>query len=186
MDDVRAVMDAVESRSAALVGVADGAAMSLLFAATFPERIFALALMRLKPRYVWAEDYRWAPTREQYEQETTEILNARIEGRMVERVTRNVARLGIEMTDDDLWEGARALRQSMPPSAFLALRRMNMEIDVRHVLPSVTVPTLLMYRPHAASADETGDVPLMAYMQDRFPHAETIEASADLKHWYTA
>src|SRR5262249_5169269 len=103
MDDVRAVMDAVESRSAALVGVAAVAGMSLLFAATFPARIFALALMRLKPRYLWAEDYRWAPTREQYEQETTEILNARIEGRMVERARRNVARLGIERTDDDLW-----------------------------------------------------------------------------------
>ena len=60
MDDVRAVMDAVGSRSAALVGVGDGAAMSVLFAATFPERTFALALMRLKPRYVWAEDYPWA------------------------------------------------------------------------------------------------------------------------------
>src|SRR5215475_13481527 len=64
MDDVRAVMDAVGSRSAALVGVADGAAMSLLFAATFPERTFALALVRLQPRYVSAPDYPWAPTRE--------------------------------------------------------------------------------------------------------------------------
>jgi class 3 adenylate cyclase/pimeloyl-ACP methyl ester carboxylesterase len=185
MDDVRAVMDAVGSRSAALVGVADGAAMSLLFAATFPARTFALALMRLKPRYVSAEDYPWAPTREQYEQETREILNARIEGRMVERGRRNIARLGIEVTDDEAREGARAFRQSMPPSAFLALRRMNMEIDVRQILPSVTVPTLLMYRPHAADADETGDLPLMTYMQERIPHAETVEASADIWHWYT-
>jgi pimeloyl-ACP methyl ester carboxylesterase len=110
MVDVRAVMDAVGSRCAAVVGVADGAAMSLLSAATFPARTFALALMRLKPRYVWAEDYPWAPTREQYEQQTTEILNARIEGRMVERVRRNTARLGIEVTDEELWENARAFR----------------------------------------------------------------------------
>jgi pimeloyl-ACP methyl ester carboxylesterase len=110
MVDVRAVMDAVGSRCAAVVGVADGAAMSLLSAATLPARTFALALMRLKPRYVWAEDYPWAPTREQYEQQTTEILNARIEGRMVERVRRNTARLGIEVTDEELWENARAFR----------------------------------------------------------------------------
>ncbi len=185
MDDVRAVMDAVGSRCAAVVGVADGAAMSLLFAATFPARTFALALMRLKPRYVSAEDYPWAPTREQYEQDTMEMLNARIEGRMVERGRRNAARLGIEVTDDEARERTRAFRQSMPPSALLAVRRMNMEIDVRHILPSVTVPTLLIYRPHAADADETGDIPLMTYVQERIPHAETIEASADIKHWYT-
>jgi pimeloyl-ACP methyl ester carboxylesterase len=115
MDDVRAVMDAVGSRCAALVGVADGAAMSVLFAATFPARTFALALMRLKPRYVWAEDYPWAPTRDQYERETMEILNARIEGTMVERNRRVVARLGGGVTDHELWEAARAVRQSMPP-----------------------------------------------------------------------
>jgi pimeloyl-ACP methyl ester carboxylesterase len=57
MDDVRAVMDAADSRCAALVGCADGSAMSLLFAATFPERTFALALLRAKPRYTWAPDY---------------------------------------------------------------------------------------------------------------------------------
>jgi len=184
MDDVRAVMDAVGSRSAALVGVADGAAMSVLFAATFPARTFALALMRLKPRYVWAEDYRWAPTREQYEQETMALLNARIEGRGVEFARRNAARLGIEVTEEELRERGRVWRLSMPPGALLALRRMNMEIDVRQILSSVSVPTLLMYRPTAPDADETGDIQLMRYMQERMPHAETIEASADLKHWY--
>jgi class 3 adenylate cyclase len=186
MDDVRAVMDAVGSRRAALVGVADGAAMSVLFAATFPARTFALALMRLKPRYVSARDYPWAPTREQYEQETMEILRARVEGRIVERSRRVVARLGDrgEVTDHELWERARELRQSMPPSAFLALRRMTMEIDVRHILSSVTVPTLLMYRPQAADADETGDIPLMSYMHERMPHAEIIEASGDIRQWY--
>jgi class 3 adenylate cyclase len=61
---------------------------------------------------------------------------------------------------------------------------MIMEIDVRHILPSVTVPTLLMYRPHAADADDTGDIPLMSYMQERMPHAEIIEASADIRQWY--
>jgi class 3 adenylate cyclase/pimeloyl-ACP methyl ester carboxylesterase len=185
MDDVRAVMDAVGSRSAALLGVGDGAAMSILFAATFPARAFALALMRLKPRYVWAEDYPWAPTREQYEQETLEMLSARIEGRGIERARRAIARLGVEVTDDEVWERGRAYRQSMPPAALLALRRMTMEIDVRHVLSSVTVPTLLMYRPHAADAAETGDIPLMSYMQERIPHAEIIEASTGLRRWYT-
>jgi pimeloyl-ACP methyl ester carboxylesterase len=70
MDDVRAVMDAARSSCAALLGVADGGAMSILFAATYPERTSGLALFRAKPRYVWAPDFPWAPTREAYEQET--------------------------------------------------------------------------------------------------------------------
>jgi class 3 adenylate cyclase len=104
---------------------------------------------------------------------------------MIERARRVGARLGFEVTDDEARERARAFRQSMPPAAFLALRRMNMEIDVRHILPSVNVPTLLMYRPHAPDADETGDIPLMSYVPERIPHAETYEASADIEHWYT-
>ena len=71
MDDVRAVMDAVGSKCAALVGTADGGSMSLLFAATYPERVFALALLRAKPRFVWAPDFPWAPRAEDYDREQT-------------------------------------------------------------------------------------------------------------------
>jgi pimeloyl-ACP methyl ester carboxylesterase len=67
MDDVRAVMDAVGSERAALLGHVDGAAMAMLFAATYPERVFALVLFQGKPRFVRAPDFPWAPTREQYE-----------------------------------------------------------------------------------------------------------------------
>ena len=70
MDDVRAVMDAVGSERAALLGHVDGAAMAILFAATYPERVFALVLFQGKPRFVRAADYPWAPTREQYEVDT--------------------------------------------------------------------------------------------------------------------
>src|SRR5262249_23183766 len=104
---------------------------------------------------------------------------------MIERLSRRLVGLGIEPeSDQEEWERARAFRQSVSPSALLELRRMNMEVDVRSVLPSVTVPTLLMYRPDAADADETGDVPLMSYVQARMPHAEIVEASADIRQWY--
>ena len=76
MDDVRAVMDAVGSEAAVLFGQLDGAAMSLLFAATHPERTFALILWQPKPRFVWAPDFPWAPTRDEYERRTTETLEA--------------------------------------------------------------------------------------------------------------
>ncbi len=69
MDDLRAVMDAVGSRRAAVFGVAEGAPMSLLFAATYPERTAALVLRGGFPRMMWAPDYPWGRTEEQYRRE---------------------------------------------------------------------------------------------------------------------
>jgi pimeloyl-ACP methyl ester carboxylesterase len=62
MDDARAVMDAVGSRRAAFYGLSEGAAMGVLFAATYPERAAALVLRSAFPRRMWAPDYPWAGT----------------------------------------------------------------------------------------------------------------------------
>jgi pimeloyl-ACP methyl ester carboxylesterase len=62
MDDVRAVMDAADSERAALVGWSEGVAMSCLFAATYPERAWALVLYGGKARELRAPDYPWGPT----------------------------------------------------------------------------------------------------------------------------
>ena len=59
MDDVRAVMDAVGSERAAFYGLSEGAAMSILFAATYPDRTAALVLRSCSPRTLWAPDYPW-------------------------------------------------------------------------------------------------------------------------------
>jgi len=71
MDDIRAVMDAAGSERAALFGLIDGVALSLLFAATYPERTSALVLVSGMPRVLWAPDYPWGQTDEQW-RETTE------------------------------------------------------------------------------------------------------------------
>jgi pimeloyl-ACP methyl ester carboxylesterase len=185
MDDVRAVMDEVGSSCAALLGIADGAAMSLLFAATFPERTFALALLRAKPRYVWAPDYPWAPTPEEYERQTAEAVRRRIEGRVGEWVRAGASREGIDVEEEDVEDRVRQNRLGQSPASAIALRRMNMEIDVRGVLGAIHVPTLLMYRPAASDADETGDKYLMPYMAERIPHGEIIEVPGDQNwHWY--
>src|SRR5436190_4114700 len=60
MDDVRAVMDAAGSERAALMGISEGASMSLLFAATYPDRVQALVCGGGMARSTWAEDYPWA------------------------------------------------------------------------------------------------------------------------------
>src|SRR4029079_10235109 len=74
MDDVRAVMDAVGSRRAAFYGLSEGAAMAILFAATYPERTGALIVRRAFPRRLWAPDYPWGRTEEDYQREVERDL----------------------------------------------------------------------------------------------------------------
>jgi len=62
MDDVRAVMEAVGSEKAALVGVSEGGPMCSLFAATYPEKTLALVMIGTYAKRIWDEDYPWAPT----------------------------------------------------------------------------------------------------------------------------
>jgi class 3 adenylate cyclase len=183
MDDVRAVMDAARSSCAALLGVADGGAMSILFAATYPERTSGLALFRAKPRYVWAPDFPWAPTREAYEQETERQLRDRLltEAERYESDLREAARLGLgelPQSYEEYRRWTRVARLASPPGVFRALRRMNVEIDVRSVLASVHVPTLLMYRsPDAPDAAETQDGPIARYMAVHIADARLVEIS---------
>jgi len=71
MDDVRAVMDAVGSRRAAFYGLSEGAAMSILFAATYPERVAALVVRSCSPRTMWAPDSPWGRRADAYEREVS-------------------------------------------------------------------------------------------------------------------
>jgi class 3 adenylate cyclase len=143
MDDVRAVMDAAGSEHAAVLGVSEGGPMSILFAATYPERVWALVLDGSTARSLWAPDYPWAPTEDDWLQHidhsgrswgTPEFLNATVEGLVPSASTEDRAALGV------------MIRQSASPGAAVALSRMNMLIDVRHVLPAVRVPTLVVNR----------------------------------------
>jgi class 3 adenylate cyclase len=191
MDDVRAVLDDVGSSCAALVGAADGGSMSLLFAATYPERVFALALFRAKPRYVWAPDFPWAPSREAYDRETEEILHRRMTMRnerdIYDAVSKHRAEWSYEpQTFDAFRQELRMLRLALSPGGILALRAMNRDIDVRAVLPAIHVPTLLMHRSaDAPDAHETGDEPMAKYIAERIPHAEVVEV-APRGHWHEA
>lgn len=153
MDDVRAVLDAVGSRQTALLGHVDGGALAMLFAATYPERVFALVLFQGKPRFVRAPDFPWAPTREQYEADTQAWLALLQSSADLERAF--ASRLGLSPSDRIVVERARATRLTTSPGALLALRRMNMDVDVRGTLATIQAPTLIVHR--AADLDDETD-----------------------------
>jgi len=136
MDDVRAVMDAVGSERAALFGVSEGGPMSLLFAATYPQRVQGLVLYGSFARHPFLT--------------LEHILKERIE--LVERAwgtaEYSLGRFVPGMSQDDEARRymARWERLSASPSATIAVLRMNGEIDARHILPTIRVPTLVLHR----------------------------------------
>jgi pimeloyl-ACP methyl ester carboxylesterase/class 3 adenylate cyclase len=140
-DDIRAVLDAVGSERAAIFGVSESGNMSILFAATYPQRTSALITFAAFAKRLRSPDYPWAPT-----------LEERLA--WVDAVERDWGKLGDLGTiapslkdDKRLLEWFSAFRRrSASPGAARALALMNSYIDIRGVLPSVSVPTLVMHR----------------------------------------
>jgi class 3 adenylate cyclase len=174
MDDVRAVMDAAGAERAALLGHVDGAALAMLFAATYPERVFALVLFQGKPRFVRAPDFPWAPTREQYEIDTQEWLAQLQSSGDLERAF--AGRLGRSPSDPVIVERARATRLTVSPGALVALRRMNMDVDVRSTLATIQAPTLIVHR--TADLDDESDTSakeIARYMAGQIAGSRSLE-----------
>ena len=168
MDDVRAVMDAAGSDRAALFGVSEGGPMSVLFAATYPERTSALVLYGSYAKRLRDPTYPWAPTREERDNWYD----------LLERGWGGVVDIGTMAPNADphfreWW--ARYLRMSASPGAALALGRMNAEIDIREVLPSIRVLTLILHR----TGDLDMDVGGARYMASRIAGAKYIELPGD-------
>lgn len=141
MEDVHAVMDAVNSERAVLMGVSEGGPMCSLFAATYPERTSALIMIGTYAKRIQAEDYPWAPTVEQREK-FFELMQ-REWGRPV-GIDERAPSLANDPQFRNWW--ATYLRMGASPGAAVALTKMNAEIDVRNVLPSVRVPSLVIHR----------------------------------------
>lgn len=143
MDDVRAVMDAAGSKSASLLGISEGAPMCVLFAATYPERTQALTLLagfasrRAKPDYPYGYDL------------TEEGFNAMLDyGEAHWGDPAQLGRWAPSVAGDEQYRQfwSRYRRLSTSPGAGRALTKMNADIDVRHVLSAIRVPTLVVHR----------------------------------------
>jgi len=166
MDDVRAVMEAAGSERAALLGISEGGPLCTLFAATYPERTEALIQIGSYARRLKDPDYPWGQTRAQRDAFCQVILEewggpVGIDERAPSRSNDTEFR--------EWW--ASYLRMGASPGAAVALTRMNAEIDVRDVLPSIQVPTLILHR--------TGDRCLLVeegrYLASRIPTSQFVE-----------
>jgi class 3 adenylate cyclase len=161
MDDVRAVMDAVGSERAALFGMSEGGPMSLLFAATYPERATALVIYGSYARHPALS------VEGQWNERCALINRAWGSGEyLLQFFTPSMA--NDEATQRRL---GRLERQSASPAAALAIMMMNKEIDARDILPTIHLPTLVMHR----SGDVATSVEAGRYLGRHIPGAKYVE-----------
>jgi class 3 adenylate cyclase len=143
MDDLRAVMDAAGSERAAILGVSEGGSMAILFAATYPDRAWALVLEGAFARTLWAPDYPWGAREEEFERGVSEETL----GWGTREHSLEVARMLAPSASVGDWEPlAKMIRQGASPGAARDLELMSRQIDVRHALPAIQVPTLVLNR----------------------------------------
>lgn len=170
MEDLHAVLNAVGSKRAALMGISEGGPMCALFAATYPERTTALVMCGSYARWIRDEECPWAMTREQHEAAAAAF--ERGWGTPVGFKT-----VAPTSSADERYRNwwARYLRMGASPGAGVALYRMNIEIDIRSLLPTVRVPTLLLHR----AGDRLINVEASRYMARRIPGARLVELAGD-------
>jgi pimeloyl-ACP methyl ester carboxylesterase len=166
MDDVRVVMDAVGIKRAAIFGYSEGGSMSALFAATYPEKVSHLILYGCFARRIWAPDYPWAPTLKERE-EWIDSLEKGWGGDV------EIESLAPSRKNDEGFRKwfARYGRLSVSPAAAVALARMNTFIDIRNVLPTIHVPTLIIHR----IGDKDAKIENGRYLADHIPGAKFVK-----------
>jgi class 3 adenylate cyclase len=171
-DDIRAVMDAAGSDRAALFGVSEGVPLSVVFAASHPERVSAMVLYGGSARHLWARDYPFGSTERELRNEIEESFDGFVTPGGIEEMARSGLSSG---SDDELRAWARVLRYGSSPASLEALDRMNMAIDVRDVLPVVRTSTLVVHQ----RDDPWVRVEHGRYLAEHIPGAAYAELNGD-------
>ena len=174
MDDVRAVMDAVGSARAAIFGASEGGNMSMLFAATYPERTTALSTFGSTAKRIRSAEYPWAPSREQRQDAFDHVERQWTSGIEWDDIAPSLDPAGLA-------ELSRYYRRCASPGAALALMKMNTQVDVRDVLPSIRVPTVVMHR----TDDLDAKVEEGRYIAAHIPGARYVEFPGADHSWWT-
>ena len=167
MDDVRAVMEAVGSERAALLGASEAGPMCLLFAATYPERTLGLLLWGCFAHYDWRLGFigrYWGG-------DTVDDALDRLEREWGDG--GDLAAMAPSVAGDEAARRAwgRAQRLAATPTAARALLRMMLDVDVRPLLPAIRVPVVILHR----TGDIAVDVSHSRYMAERIPGARYVE-----------
>jgi pimeloyl-ACP methyl ester carboxylesterase/class 3 adenylate cyclase len=166
MSDLTAVCDQIGATRTTLFGTSEGGAMAILFAATYPERTSGLILMGAFARRLRGADFPWGMTAAEHEYMLEQVRAGW--GGPVGLDIRAPSRLG-DQRFRDTW--ARYLRAGASPGAAVALMRMNAQIDVRDVLATVHVPTLVMHR----VGDQTISIDVGRHLAAGIPGARMVE-----------
>lgn len=167
IEDIRAVMDAAGSERAVVMGQSEGGPMSALFAATFPERTRGLILYGTFAASASSGDYPWGSSDDEIE----ENIEAVRQGWGHETATLEA--MAPTVADDERMRAwfQRYMRLSASPGAVIALMQMNQLIDIRHILPSISVPTLVLHR----TGDRDTPIEAGRYLAARIPGARFVE-----------
>jgi len=172
MDDVRAVMDAVGCERAALFGISEGGPMSILFAATYPERTTALVMYGAYAKRAWAEDHPFGWRDEEW---AAFFANVESHWGTPRGLDLDIWAPSIARDERARGEMATYLRAAASPGAVRAVMQMNREIDVRNVLPAVRVPTLIVHR----TGDRNIRIQHARYMAERITGARLVALPGD-------
>ena len=170
MDDVLAVMDAAGSERAAITGTLEGGPMAAMFAATYPERVSGLVLYATFARATWAPGYEFAWAAEERDVRMSQLLDHWGEGWVAGAVAP------AQMADPRFREWAGRLeRLAASPSTIRRIFDLIGEFDVRDVLPSIRVPTLVLHR----RDDSFIKIEHSRYIAEHIPGARFVELEGD-------
>jgi class 3 adenylate cyclase len=177
MHDVQVILDEIGSERAVLFGVSEGGPMSLLYAASYPERTAALVLYGSYAKRSWAPDYPFGWKDEQWER-----VLGNIEHNWGTPQGTSLAMWAPSLMKDPIAAERMAsyFRASASPGAAAAIMKMNREIDVRTILPTIGTPTLILHR----TGDRVSEIGHARYMAKHIPNAQLIELSGnDHSYW---
>jgi class 3 adenylate cyclase len=179
MADTLSVIKTVGSERAALWGFDATGPLSILFAATYPERTTALFVYASYARGSWAPDYPWTWTDERWDASLLESESRWGQPDYVEEYTRWMAPTArLDQTDLEIWT---SFHRATSPGTQLALDTMERETDVRHVLPAVHVPALVLHR----TGDQVYSVEEGRYLAEHIAGARFVELDGvDHLPWY--
>ncbi|HSF93874.1 MAG TPA: adenylate/guanylate cyclase domain-containing protein [Thermohalobaculum sp.] len=162
-EDIATVMDAAGSREAAILGTSEGGNMACMFSALYPERATSLILYGCFARMAWAPDYPWGTKPEDFEASLSGIIEAWGEPYDFGDWAPSAA------NDQAAREWYSAfMRFSLSPTEMLRLSRLNFEIDIRALLPSIRQRTLVLHR----QGDLCFDVEEGRFLAEHIPTAE--------------